>query len=108
MTLKSDDMDKRDDTAMIEVDEDIKAETVNVYHPDNRPDILRSLSHDEMQLLEKKLVRKLDIRILPILIVLFLLNVLDRNAIANARLGGLEEDLGLSDSQYQTAIMYSI
>jgi hypothetical protein len=103
--MKLPDMDKNDDTMMVTVDEDIKAETINTYHPDIRPEILRSLSHDEMQQLEKQLVRKLDIRILPILIVLFLLNVLDRNAIANARLGGLEEDLNLTDTQYQTAIM---
>jgi sugar phosphate permease len=103
--MKLPDMDKNDDTTMVTVDEDIKAETINAYHPETRPEILRSLSHDEMQQLEKQLIRKLDIRILPILIVLFLLNVLDRNAIANARLGGLEEDLGLSDTEYQTAIM---
>lgn len=42
---------------------------------------------------------------MPILIILFLLNVLDRNAIANARLGGLEASLGIDDVQCQTAVM---
>lgn len=98
-------MEKPADTAMVEVDEDLKAVSLDPNHPDTRPDILRSLSHDEMQSLEKTLVRKLDIRILPILILLFLLNILDRNAIANARLGSLEEDIGITDSQYQNAIM---
>lgn len=53
---------------------------------------------------EKRLVRKMDIRIFPIMIILFILNFIDRNNFANARLRGLEEDLNLSDVQYQTCI----
>jgi MFS family permease len=69
------------------------------------PEILRNHTPEQLAALEKKLVRKVDLRALPILIVLFLLNVLDRNAIANARLGGLEASLGIDDVQYQTAVM---
>lgn len=72
---------------------------------DGKPEILRNHSREQLAALEKKLVRKIDIRALPILIILFLLNVLDRNAIANARLGGLEDSLGIDDVQYQTAVM---
>lgn len=53
---------------------------------------------------EKALVRKIDLRIFPIMIVLFVLNFIDRNNFANARLRGLEEDLNLTDVQYQTCI----
>ncbi|KAH8879781.1 MFS general substrate transporter [Thozetella sp. PMI_491] len=53
---------------------------------------------------EKRLVRKLDIRIMPTLWIMYFLNYLDRNAIANARLNGLEKDLGLQGSQYNTCI----
>lgn len=53
---------------------------------------------------ERALVRKIDLRIFPTLIVLFILNFIDRNNFANARLYGLQEDLGLSDVQYQTCI----
>lgn len=53
---------------------------------------------------ERDLVKKLDLRILPIIIVLFILNFIDRNNFANARLKGLEADLKLSDVQYQTCI----
>ncbi len=53
---------------------------------------------------EKALVRKLDIRIFPVLILLFILNFIDRNNFANARLKGLEADLHLTDVQYQTCI----
>jgi len=53
---------------------------------------------------EKALVRKIDIRIFPVLILLFILNFIDRNNFANARLKGLEKDLKLTDVQYQTCI----
>lgn len=79
--------------------------TVMVEDTNTRPDVLQNLSPVELAELEKKLVRKLDIRLLPILILLFILNILDRNAIANARLGGLEADLRLTGVQYQTAVM---
>lgn len=63
------------------------------------PAVLQHYSTEELKALEKKLVRKIDFRSLPVLIILFLLNVLDRNAIANARLGGLETTLGITDVQ---------
>ncbi|KAF5007386.1 hypothetical protein FDECE_6272 [Fusarium decemcellulare] len=53
---------------------------------------------------EKALVRKIDIHIFPIMIILFILNFIDRNNFANARLRGLEEDLELTDVEYQTCI----
>ena len=83
-----------------EGDEEGKIHTLN-----GLPDILCSYSSDEMRKMEKSLVRRIDLRSLPILIILFLLNILDRNAIANARLSGLEKTLGISDVQYQTAVM---
>ena len=49
-------------------------------------------------------VRKIDFHLIPALFLLFIFNILDRSNIANARLGGLQEDLGLSDTQYQTAV----
>ena len=53
---------------------------------------------------EIALVRKLDLRIMPTLWAMYFLNYLDRNAIAQARLNGLEEDLNLQGTQYNTAI----
>lgn len=50
------------------------------------------------------MVRKIDLHLIPALFLLFIFNILDRSNIANARLGGLQEDLGLSDTQYQTAV----
>ncbi|KAL5363001.1 major facilitator superfamily domain-containing protein [Aspergillus floccosus] len=53
---------------------------------------------------EIRLVRKLDLWIMPTLWVMYWLNYLDRNAIALARLNDLEEDLNLTSSQYQTCV----
>ncbi|KAH7368285.1 vitamin H transporter, partial [Plectosphaerella cucumerina] len=53
---------------------------------------------------EIALVRKLDWRIMPTLWSMYFLNYLDRNAIAQARLDGLEDDLGLVGNQYNTCI----
>ncbi|SPO25305.1 related to putative tartrate transporter [Ustilago trichophora] len=53
---------------------------------------------------ERKLVRKLDWRIMTSLWACYALNYLDRNAIAQARLNGLEKDLKLKGNQYNLCI----
>ncbi|KAF3053474.1 hypothetical protein E8E11_009584 [Didymella keratinophila] len=53
---------------------------------------------------EAKLVRKLDAFIIPVVMLLYLLSFLDRVNIGNARLYGLEEDLGMDSTQFQTAV----
>lgn len=74
-------------------------------HSSGLPEVLRQYTESELKAMEKSIVRRLDIRTLPILVILFIVNILDRNTIANARLGGLEAELGMSDTQYQTALM---
>jgi len=49
---------------------------------------------------EKKLLRKIDIHLIPILWLLFLCAFIDRINIGNARIQGLEEDLGMAGSDY--------
>lgn len=56
------------------------------------------------ELAERRLVRKLDLNILPLVMVIYLVSFLDRVNIGNARLFGLEEDLNLHGNQYQTAV----
>jgi hypothetical protein len=53
---------------------------------------------------EDALVRKLDWRLMPMLWFMYWFNYLDRNAITVARLDGLEKELGLSSTQYQTCV----
>jgi len=57
---------------------------------------------------ERSLVRKLDMRLMPMIALIFIMNYIDRTAVTAARLQGLEADLGLSDLQYDTvvAILY--
>lgn len=49
---------------------------------------------------EKKILRKMDLRLIPMLALLYLLSFLDRGNIGNAKIEGLTEDLGMSGPQY--------
>ncbi|ORY55160.1 MFS general substrate transporter [Leucosporidium creatinivorum] len=53
---------------------------------------------------EARLYRKLDIHLLPMLGVLYLLSFMDRGNIGNARLAGLETDLGMAGYDYAIAL----
>lgn len=53
---------------------------------------------------EKKLLRKLDARVLPPLFVLFLLAFLDRSNIGNAKIQGLTQDLKMEGVDYNIAL----
>ncbi|KAG9100237.1 hypothetical protein FRC06_004377 [Ceratobasidium sp. 370] len=53
--------------------------------------------------LEKKLLRKLDLR-MGVLILIYILNYIDRNNAAAARLRGFEEDLGLTGQEFPTLL----
>lgn len=53
---------------------------------------------------ERKLLRKIDTRLLPLVVVVYLFNYLDRNSITQARLYGLQEDTHVTGAVYQTAI----
>lgn len=53
---------------------------------------------------ERQLVRKLDMRLLPAIFLIYIVNYIDRNAITTARLKGLEQDLHLTDLQYETVV----
>ncbi|KAF7357743.1 putative transporter C11D3.18C [Mycena venus] len=64
-----------------------------------------SLSTEE----ERKLWRKVDFRLMPILSLMYLLSFLDRGNIGNARLDGLQDQLNLTGNKYNIALtMYFI
>ncbi|KAI1337038.1 putative MFS transporter [Xylariaceae sp. FL0016] len=52
----------------------------------------------------KKLIHKVDIRLVPMLAMLYLLSQLDRANIGNAKIEGLVDDLGLVGNQYNIAL----
>lgn len=49
---------------------------------------------------EKKVLRKMDLRLIPMLALLYLLSFLDRGNIGNAKIEGLSETLKLTGPQY--------
>ena len=49
---------------------------------------------------EKKILRKMDLRLIPMLTLLYLLSFLDRSNIGNAKIEGLTEDLHMTGPQY--------
>ncbi|KUJ09358.1 MFS nicotinic acid transporter-like protein [Mollisia scopiformis] len=58
---------------------------------------------------EKALVRRLDLKLLPPLTLLYLLSFLDRSNIGNAKLDGLDTDLHITGNQYLlTLTMYFV
>ncbi|KAJ5280932.1 hypothetical protein N7478_006304 [Penicillium angulare] len=66
--------------------------------------IYRSYEPEFRASTERQLRKKIDTRILPLIVLIYLFNYLDRNSITQARLYGLQEDTGLQGAQYQTAI----
>ena len=72
-----------------------------------KPDLLQQYTDEEIDKFHRKITLKVDLRLIPMLVLLYILNYLDRNNIASARLGGLEDDLNLKGNQYQTCISVS-
>jgi hypothetical protein len=65
---------------------------------------IASWSPEERAEKEKKFLRKIDLHLLPILIVMYIMNYIDRNALPQARIQGLEEDIGLVGSEYNIVL----
>ncbi|KAJ7696510.1 MFS general substrate transporter [Mycena rosella] len=53
---------------------------------------------------ERRLVRKLDWILLPLFTLIYCTNFVDRTAIGNAKIAGIEKDLGMVGSQYNVAL----
>lgn len=66
------------------------------------PASLAALDDAQYLALGKRATRKMDFAIMPILVVMYILNYLDRQNIASARLANIQGELGMSDVQYQT------
>lgn len=62
------------------------------------------LHHEHNARLTKRILFKTDTRVLPILALLFLCSFLDRTNVGNAKIIGLEEDLEISNLQYNQGL----
>ncbi|KAI9729072.1 MAG: hypothetical protein M1828_000157 [Chrysothrix sp. TS-e1954] len=71
----------------------------NTFHDDDL--VVPSLSQSS----ETKLLTKIDLHVIPVLLIMFILTFLDKVNIANAQVYGLSEDLGLVKTQYNTALV---
>ncbi|KAL8831385.1 MAG: hypothetical protein Q9170_005320 [Blastenia crenularia] len=56
------------------------------------------------QAAERELTREFDLRILPVLAIMYLFNSLDKSNFGNAKTNGLEKSLNLKNSQYNTIL----
>ncbi|KAG2031807.1 sugar transporter [Suillus americanus] len=63
--------------------------------------VLPEYDEQNRQMVEKRLLRKLDLRV-AFLVLIYIMNCMDRTNAAAARLRGLEEDLGMTGNQFNT------
>ncbi|KAL4758935.1 putative MFS transporter [Aspergillus foveolatus] len=77
-------------------------EKANITH-DEEVGHVATLSPEELAI-ERKLRRRIDSIIMPLVILVYLMNYIDRNNYPAAKLQGLPEDLGLVGNQYQVGL----
>ncbi|KAK8048523.1 hypothetical protein PG994_010253 [Apiospora phragmitis] len=70
------------------------------------PAIIAMMSAEQRADLEKHLVRKIDWRLLPMIVLMYIMNYIDRNNIAAAKLAHIEKDLNMPEdsTQFQTTV----
>ncbi|OAP62488.1 hypothetical protein AYL99_04693 [Fonsecaea erecta] len=68
------------------------------------PDPDEGLSEEERKRIDRKLLWKLDIQLIPWLCLLYLISFLDRTNIGNAKIDGLQEDLNLTNNEYNDTL----
>lgn len=82
----------------------IEKRRASTHVPQPMPASLQNLTEDELKRIGRSTTFKMDIIVIPCLIVMYILNYLDRQNIASARLAGITKDLKLSQTQYQTCV----
>ena len=84
-------------------DESAKVKHIHeLLNDENDPDFGKS--PEEKAAIDKKLMRRVDLWLIPWLCLLYLLSFLDRTNIGNARLAGIEEDLGMEGHDYNNTL----
>ncbi|KAF2725299.1 MFS general substrate transporter [Polychaeton citri CBS 116435] len=68
------------------------------------PDPDAGKTPEERAAIDKKLMRRVDLWLIPWLCLLYLLSFLDRTNIGNARLAGMEDDLGMAGHDYNNTL----
>lgn len=97
---------KQDDDYVSHVHKEDLLEEDDIENRSNNamPGILRQLTPKEYKKVGDKATLKMDIIIVPCLMLMYILNYLDRNNIASAKLANISEDLDLTPTEYQSCI----
>ncbi|KAK7948855.1 uncharacterized protein PG986_009741 [Apiospora aurea] len=70
----------------------------------NLPDPDADKTPEERAVIDRKLMWKVDVALIPWLSLLYLMSFLDRTNIGNARLAGMEDDLGMKGQDYNMTL----
>ena len=66
---------------------------------------MATMTPEERKALTRRILFKLDVRIIPIMALLFLCSFLDRTNVGNAKVYYMENDINISDHQYDTCLV---
>ncbi|KAK3317730.1 major facilitator superfamily domain-containing protein [Cercophora scortea] len=85
--------------------EKVQGDGKAVHVPDSSIDIpSASISDSDHARLTRRVLFKMDTRIIPVLFLLFLCSFLDRTNVGNAKILGLETDLKISNQRYNECL----
>lgn len=82
----------------------ILGDNIETPSGNDMPMILQQLTPEQYKKVGYKATLKMDIIIIPCLMIMYILNYLDRNNIASAKLANIMEDLHLTPTEYQSCI----
>ena len=110
-TLNEKSLNEKPESAAQHIDQTDEMSSINMEKKDvyidgrlQMPVALAALSDSDYASIGKRATWKMDVLILPPLVIMYVMNYLDRQNIASARLANLERDLNLSDVEYQTCV----
>ncbi|KAH8728079.1 pantothenate transporter liz1 [Phaeosphaeriaceae sp. PMI808] len=91
------------------ISDDISPHVVDTGHGSSYgklvpPPLVAAMTQEQRTQAEAKLRKRIDLRLLPTIILIYIMNYLDRNNIAAVRFAGLQDELNLSSVQYQTTV----
>lgn len=98
-------MNSKDKPSVLVEETSSFSDTIRKEPVDVTVDSVDEQEEDFSDIDEKKLLRKLDLRLIPLFTVLYLLSYLDRGNIGNAKIEGLLGDLNLVGNQFNMALM---
>ncbi|KAF5709074.1 high-affinity nicotinic acid transporter [Fusarium mundagurra] len=79
-------------------------ELVKRQEQEAMPNAYHDVSDEYPTKKRKKVLFKMDLHIIPLFMILYLLSYIDRANIGNAKIEGIEADLGLTSKQYQITL----